>query len=113
MSEKGMKVLHSKQVSPGLKCVNMDFCKSCVYGKQKRASFVKTRKENKMDKLELVHIDVWGPTQVSSLGGSHYYVTFIDDATRKVWVYFLRQKFDVFQSFKKWKCLDENETGKR
>ena len=85
-----MKVLHSKKVLPGLKCVNIDLCESCVYGKQKRVSFVKIGKENKKEKLELVHIDVWGPTQVSSLNGSHYYVTFIDDATRKVWVYFLR-----------------------
>ena len=85
-----MKVLHSKKVLLGLKCVNMDFYESCMYGKKERVSFVKTGKENKKQKLELVHTDVWGPTQVSSLGGSHYYVTFIDDATRKVWVYFLR-----------------------
>ena len=76
-------------------------------------SFVKSGKQKKDDKLELVHTDVWWPTQVSSLGGSHYYVTFIDDATRKVWVYFLRQKYDVFQTFKKWKCLVENETSKK
>ena len=31
MSEKGMKVLHSKKVLPGLKCVNMDFCEICVW----------------------------------------------------------------------------------
>ena len=90
MGEKGMKVLHSKKVLTGLKCVNIDFYESFVYGKQKRVSFVKTGKENKSEKLELVHTDVWGPAQLSSLGGSHYYVTFIDDATRKVWVYFLR-----------------------
>ena len=90
MSEKGMKLLHSKQVLPGLKYVNIDFYKIYVYGKQKRVSFVKSGKENKDENLELVHIDVWGTTQVSSLGGSHYYVTFINDATRKVWVYFLR-----------------------
>ena len=62
-------------------------------------------RKTKKEKLELVHTDVWGPAQVSFLGGSHYYVTFIDDATRKVCVYFLRHKFDVFQNFKKWKCL--------
>ena len=90
MSEKGMNVLHSKKVLPGLKCVNMDFYESCVYGKQKRVSFVKTGKENKKEKLELVHTDVWGPSQVSSLGGSHYYVTFTNYAIRKVWGYFLR-----------------------
>ena len=71
------------------------------------------RKTKESEKLEFVHTDVWGPTQLSSLGISHYYVTFIDDATRKVWVYFLIQKSDVFQTFKNWKCLVENEIGKK
>ena len=57
-------------------------------------------REKREEKLELVHNDVWGPTQVSSLRGSHYYVKFIDDATRKVWVYLFRYKSDVFQTFK-------------
>ena len=60
-----------------------------------------------------MHTDVWGPAQVSSLGDSHHYVTFIDDATREVWVYFLRHKYNVFQTFKKWKCLVENGTRKK
>ena len=58
-------------------------------------------------------IDVWGLTKVSSLGVSHYYVTFVDNSTRRVWVYFLGHKSDVFQTFKKWKCLVDNETSKR
>ena len=33
MSEKGMKLIHSKKVLPGMKCVNMDSYESCVYGK--------------------------------------------------------------------------------
>ena len=49
-------------------------------------------KQKKSENLELVHTDVWGPAQVQSLGGSRYYVTFIDDATRKTWVYCSRQK---------------------
>jgi hypothetical protein len=59
-----------------------------------------------------VHTDVCGPTHVSSLGGSCYYITFIDVATRKKWVYCIRQKYDVFDTFKKWKALVENEIGK-
>ena len=74
---------------------------------------MKTGKEKKSEILELMHTDVWGLAQVSFLVGSHYYVTFIDDAIRQVWVYFLRQKSDVFQTFKKWKCLVENETRKK
>ena len=60
-----------------------------------------------------MHTNVWGPAQVQSLGGSRYYVTFIDDAIRKTWVYCIRQKSDVFDTFKKWKSLAENEIGKR
>ena len=44
---------------------------------------------------------------------SHYYVIFIDDGSRKVWVYFLRQKSTVFQTFKNRKCLVENEIGEK
>ena len=62
---------------------------------------MKNGKGKKNVKLEIVHIDVWGPAQVSFLCGSHNYVTFFDDATRKVWVYLLRQKIDIFQTFKK------------
>ena len=40
-------------------------------------------KQKKSEKLELLHTDVWGATQVQYFGGSCYYVTFIDDATRK------------------------------
>ena len=83
MSEKGMKILHSRNLLPGLKNVDLDFCENFIYGKQKRVRFLRVGKEKKSEKLELVRIDVWGPAQVSSLGGSRYYVTFIDDATRK------------------------------
>jgi hypothetical protein len=113
MSEKGMQILHKINLLPYFKQIDLDFCEHCVYGKQKRVRFLRVGKEKKSERLELVHIDVWGPTHVSSLGGSRYYVTFIDDATRKIWVYCIRQKSDVFDTFKKWKALVENEIGKR
>ena len=111
MSEKGMHILHSRKLLPNLKHVSLEFCENCVYGKQKRVRFLRVGKEKKSEKLELVHTNVWGPAQVHYLGGSRYYVTFIDDATRKTWVYCIRNKSDVFDTFKKWKGLVENETG--
>jgi hypothetical protein len=112
MSEKGMQILHKINLLPDLKQIDLDFCEHCVYGKQKRVRFLKVGKEKKNERLELVHTDVWRLAQVSSLGVSRYYVTFIDDATRKTWVYCIRQKSDVFNTFKKLKALVENETGK-
>jgi hypothetical protein len=45
--------------------------------------------------LQLVHIDVFGPVSVPSLGKSMYYVSFIDDFSRKTWIYFLRKKYEM------------------
>lgn len=39
--------------------------------------------------LELVHTDVWGPTQVSS-GWFKYYVSFLDDFSRYTWIYLIK-----------------------
>ena len=74
-------------------------------------SFLKTGRTPKVEKLELVHTDLWGPSPVASLGDSRYYITFIDDSSRKVWVYFLKNKSDVFETFKKWKVMVETKTG--
>ncbi|KAK2989776.1 hypothetical protein RJ640_029930 [Escallonia rubra] len=104
LSENGMKILHSKNALPGMKNIQLDFCEGYVYGKQKRVSFWKDGKERKTERLELVHTDVCGPTTVKSLG---------DDASRKTWIYAIKQKSDVYHTFKKWKALVENETGNK
>jgi hypothetical protein len=38
---------------------------------------------------------------------------FIDDLSRLTWVFFLREKSDVSEKFKKFKALDENQTGRK
>ena len=63
--------------------------------------------------LEFVHSDLCGTMQTQSLAGSHYMLTFIDDFTRKTWVYFLKFKNEVFEKFCHIKALVENESGKR
>ena len=95
-----------------MKQVSLEFDDNYVYGIQKRVRFLKIGKHKKSEKLELVHTYVWGPDQVQYFGVSHYYVTLIDDANRKTWVCCIRQKYDVFATFKKWKALVESEIGK-
>ncbi|KAK3009692.1 hypothetical protein RJ639_014544 [Escallonia herrerae] len=113
LNESGMKILHSKNALPGMKNIQLDFCEGCVYGKHKRVSFRRDGKEKKIERLELVHTDVCGPTTVKSFGGNFYFVSFIDDASRKTWIYAIRQKSDVYHTFKKWKVLVENEIGNK
>ena len=46
MSEKGMQILHKRNLLPDLKQIDLDFCEHCVYGKQKRVRFLRVGKEN-------------------------------------------------------------------
>ena len=51
--------------------------------------------------LELIHIDLMGPTRIENLGGKRYIFLAVDDYSRFSWVYFLKHKsepFDVFHS---------------
>ena len=112
MSERGMTVLSKRGLLCGEQTTSLDFCEHCVLGKQCRVSF-STGTHSTKGTLDYIHSDLWGPAQVPSKGGALYFVTFIDDYSRKVWVYFLKRKSDVFETFKKWKTLVENQTGKK
>jgi transposase InsO family protein len=47
-----------------------------------------------------------------SLSGCLYYVIFIDDYSRRCWIYFLKSKSDTFDKFKEYKAFIEKKTGK-
>ena len=91
--------------------MSLKTCDYCLFGKQHRVYFhtPSTRKPNVLD---LVYSDVCGPIDVESLGGNKYFVTFINDASRKLWVYFLKTKDQVFEHFKKFHAMAEREKGK-
>lgn len=61
--------------------------------------------------LELVHSDICGPITPCSNGGKRYILTFIDDFSRKSWVYFLQEKSKAFLAFKSYKVLVEKEVS--
>ena len=63
--------------------------------------------------LDIVHIDVWGPTKHASLGGHRFFVLFVDEFSRQNWVYTLRHKGKVLEVFVKWKKLMENQTDRK
>ena len=47
------------------------------------------------------------------LSGHEYYVSFINDYSRKTWIYFLKAKGEVFDRFQEFKALVKNQTGKK
>ena len=82
-----------------------------MLGKQHREKFEKGKAWRARQKLELVHSDLCGPMKTASLGGAKYFVTFIDDFSRKVWIYLLKDKSKTFEAFKEFKQEAENESG--
>jgi transposase InsO family protein len=69
-------------------------CVPCVEGKQVRQPFKPTKHRAK-NRLDLLHTDLCGPMPVESWGGARYFLTIIDDYTRKVFVFFLKRKSEV------------------
>ena len=78
-------------------------------GKNTKKTFPSSKSKEK-EILEIIHSDVCGPMSSSSLSGYAYYVSFIDDFSRKTWVYFMKNKDEVFSKFKEFKALIENHT---
>ena len=91
----------------------MKRCVHCLAGKQKRVSFHNHPPSRKSELLELVHSDLCGPFKVKSKGGALYFVTFIDDHSRKILVYPLKSKDHVLDVFKQFQVLSERQTGKK
>ena len=90
---------------------NKEVCEGCALGKQHREAFPKEKTWRAQAPLELVHTDVCGPMTTLPHAGNVYFITFIDDYSRMTWVYFMRQKSEVFSIFKKFKCYLEKESG--
>lgn len=90
---------------------NLDFCEGCVQGKMSRMPFKTEGGIKTTRKLQLVHSDVCGPMSVQSFKGARYFVTFIDDYTRSVKVYFMKHKSEVLEKFKESEAAATNEAG--
>ncbi|GJW73687.1 retrovirus-related pol polyprotein from transposon TNT 1-94, partial [Tanacetum coccineum] len=55
---------------------------------------------------------LWGPSGWNHMGDKRYFLSIIDDYSRRVWVYILRFKHEAFGMFKEWNQLVENQTGR-
>jgi hypothetical protein len=113
--EKGIRLLNGKgMVNEGMSNFSLDFyfCEHCVYVKYNRVRFpyAAMRVEGI---LNFVHNDVFRPMLVPQLGKSMYHVSFKDEFLRNTWIYFLKNKSEVFDMFKEFKDLVKNQIEKR
>ncbi|GAA0145953.1 hypothetical protein LIER_06020 [Lithospermum erythrorhizon] len=108
MSGKGLKILSKRDLIPRFEDTHVSSCTHCLMGKQHRVSFNKSA-QRKGKVLELIYSDVCGFMETRTLGGCSYFVTFIDDHSRKLWAYPLKTKDQVINVFKQLHVLVERE----
>jgi hypothetical protein len=77
-----------------------EFCEACMKAKASRKPFPDETKNRARTYAALVHTDLWGPAQTTSLGGTTYYISFTDDYTREMKVAFLKAKSRALEAFK-------------
>ncbi|GJS53857.1 putative RNA-directed DNA polymerase [Tanacetum coccineum] len=90
---------------------SFDQCESCLSGKMTKKPFPHSNERAK-DLLGIIHTDVCGPLRHVSRQGASYFITFTDDYSRYGYVYLLKHKHEVFETFKVFKNEVENQLGK-
>ena len=97
---------------PEIQAKHDGVCKGCAKGKNTKKTFPSSERKEK-GILEIIHSDVCGPIVSSSVSKYVYYVSFIDEFSRKIWIYFMKNKDEVFSTFKEFRALIENHTEKK
>nr|GEU97303.1 hypothetical protein [Tanacetum cinerariifolium] len=111
ISKKRIEKLQQEWIFKSIDDESFDQCVSCLSGKMTRKSF-SHRSERAPDLLGIIHIDVCDPLRHVSSQGASYFITFTDDYSRYGYVYLLKHKHEVFETFKVFKNEVESQLGK-
>jgi hypothetical protein len=82
-------------------------CEGCVLEKHPQEKFVKGKSQQASTPLDLIHSDLMGPFPHPLINKARFVLIFFDDFSCFTWIYFLRQKSEVFQHLKDFKALVE------
>ncbi|GAU17773.1 hypothetical protein TSUD_171610 [Trifolium subterraneum] len=112
---KSLSMLNSKDMVLGLPSViaPVDTCTICLLEKHPRSSFKSNLPMRSSEVLNVVHSDICGPINVLSTGGNKYFITFVDEYSRMIWLYHIKSKSEAFEVFKRFKTLVEKQSDKQ
>ncbi|KAJ9542614.1 hypothetical protein OSB04_029120 [Centaurea solstitialis] len=116
MNIKTMNLLVKNQLVRGLPPKEFtldDNCVACLKGKQHKASHKSKTINTISAPLQLLHMDLFGPTNVMSIGKKSYCLVIIDDYSRFTWVFFLRTKDETSGLIKPFVKRVENQVNLR
>ncbi|KAK2386041.1 putative mitochondrial protein [Trifolium repens] len=111
---RGLSDLNSKNIVHGLPKISVksSICEVCVKNKQIRSPVVREAPKRAIVALQVVHSDIYGSFEVSSLSESKCFIIRVDEFTRMLWLHTIKLKSEVFGVLKKFKILIEEESDK-
>ncbi|KAL8109610.1 hypothetical protein AgCh_025644 [Apium graveolens] len=108
-------VMHKHNMVYGLPNMSQlkEVCRVCLTSKQTRRAFPQKATFSATMALQLVHGDLCGPIEPTTLGGNKYMFLLVDDYSRVMWAYMLKSKDEAFSAFKKFRAQVEDGEKKR
>ena len=103
-----IKKLVNDGVLSTLDFADFETCVNCIKGKQTNKSKKGAKRSTNL--LEIIHTDICCPDMDAN--SSKYFITFIDDYSRYMYLYLLRSKDEALDAFKVFKAEVENQCGK-
>ena len=105
--------LSSKELVRNLPKLKYDqhFCDACKIGKQVHNSHKAKNMVSTSRCLELLHMDLFGPSAIQSYGGNFYTLVIVDDYSRYTWTKFLKTKNEAFDKFEILSKKIQNQIG--
>ena len=100
-------MLNRFEVSPSID-LSPSICTACIQGKMTKLPFHVTQDRSKIV-FERIHSDIWGPSPQKYVEGYRYYISFVDDCSRFVWIFPMVNKSDAFTIFTKFLAFIENQ----
>ena len=65
-----------------------------------------------LSSFDLIHSNVWGPSPISTPGGSRYFVIFVDDFSRYTWIYLFQNRYELYQIYHDFTKMIETQFSK-
>ena len=86
-------------------------CMPCQFDKQTALPF-NNSVSHALSPFDLIHFDVWGPSPITTQGGSCYFVIFMDDFSRYTWIYLFKNRSELYQIYRDFTKMIETQCSK-
>ena len=83
----------------------------CQFSKQTTLPF-NNNVSHALSSFDLIHSYVWGPSPISTSGGSHYFVIFMGDFSQYTWIYLFKNRSELYQIYRDLTKMIETQVSK-